>query len=245
MPTEPINPLTSNYYATTAARGHNATEQHYRAGAEAFRRRIGPWMPANRSASLLDLGCGCGEVMYTFEKSGFQNVEGVDLCQEELDQARLFVRGQLHHMDVFENLRARADQSVDVITALNLVEHLPKASLPDFFKEVRRVLKSGGSFIAMIPNAISPFGASTRYWDLTHETAFTPNNFRQLAALVGLSPRVDFRECAPVPHGPVSTLRYVLWQGLRAGIASWFLIEGGVTRGGVYTMDMMVRLHRE
>jgi hypothetical protein len=96
----------------------------------------------------------------------------------------------------------------------------------------------------MVPNALSPFGSTTRYWDMTHEWAFTPNNFHQLAALTGFSDRIDFRECGPVPHGLKSAVRYALWQGIRAGIAAYNLIEVADTRGGVYTRDMLVRLHR-
>jgi len=95
----------------------------------------------------------------------------------------------------------------------------------------------------MVPNAISPFGGLTRHWDITHEWAFTPNNFQQLAPLAGFDSRVEFRECGPVVHGVVSAARYLLWQFIRAGIATRFLIEVGDTKGGVYTMDMLVRLH--
>jgi hypothetical protein len=94
----------------------------------------------------------------------------------------------------------------------------------------------------MVPNALSPFGAMTRHWDITHEWAFTPNNFRQLVALADLDSEIEFRECGPMVHGLVSAARYVLWQAVRLGIAVWFLIEVADTKGGVYTMDMLVRL---
>ena len=32
---------------------------------------------------------------------------------------------------------------------------------------------------------------------------------------------------------------------LPGAVASWYLIEVASTRGGIYTMDMLVRLHRE
>ena len=94
----------------------------------------------------------------------------------------------------------------------------------------------------MVPNAISPFGSVTRYWDITHEWAFTPNNFYQLAALTGFDSTIDFRECGPIPHGVLSVGRYLLWRAIRCAIALWFLIEVGTLRSSVFTMDMLVRL---
>jgi hypothetical protein len=35
-----------------------------------------------------------------------------------------------------------------------------------------------------------------------------------------------------------------LWQGIRLAIRSYFLIEVADGKGGVYTMDMMVRLFK-
>jgi hypothetical protein len=96
----------------------------------------------------------------------------------------------------------------------------------------------------MVPNALSPFGTVTRYWDFTHEWAFTPNNFRQLAPLAGFSGDVEFRECGPVPHGVVSGTRWLLWQAIRALIKFYLLVEVADTKEGVYTMDMMVRLRK-
>lgn len=179
------------------------------------------------------------------EQGGFTNTCGVDLCAEELDEARGFVKGELAADDVVAFLRRRPDGSAGFITALNLLEHLGKDALRDLLVEARRVLRPGGALVAMVPNALSPFGASTRYWDLTHERAFVPNNFHQLAALTGFSPKVDFRECGPEPHGVKSAVRYVLWQALRGAVAGWYMIETASTRGGVYTMDMLVRLNKD
>jgi SAM-dependent methyltransferase len=130
-----------------------------------------------------------------------------------------------------------------VLTALNILEHLNQDDLLTVLREGKRVLKPGGTLIALVPNAFSPFGSSTRYWDMTHKWAFTPGNFRQLASLSGFDEKIDFRECSPVPHGLFSSVRYLLWQFLRAVVAAWLLIEVGTTRERVYTMNMLVRLH--
>lgn len=234
--------VTEQYYQTTASRAHQGNAEHYRESAKGLLRRIRPWLPADRGARCLDLACGCGELMYLLEDLGYRQTTGVDLCHDELVQARDFVRGKLVHSDILEHLREAPDRSVDFITAFNILEHLPKDVLGGVLAEAARVLAPGGTLVAMVPNAISPFGGLTRHWDITHEWAFTPNNFRQLAAISGLSRQVEFRECGPVPHGLKSGVRYLLWQLIRGGIAAWFMVELADLKGGVYTMDMLVRM---
>jgi SAM-dependent methyltransferase len=205
-------------------------------------RRFRKWLPDDLDATCIDLGCGTGDMLYMLEREGYTRTSGVNLCEEELEQGRAFVRGDLIHADAIEFLRGRDPASSDLITAVNFLEHFPKDELLEMLRQARRVLRPGGTLVAMVPNAVSPFGQLTRYWDITHEWAFTPNNFRQLAPLAGFEPDVELRECGPVPHGLVSAARYALWQAIRLGIAIRFLIELGSTKDRVYTMDMLVRL---
>jgi len=231
------------YYQTTAERGHNQSLDHYRRAADGLKLRLRLWLPTDRAARCLDLATGCGELIYLLEQEGYQHIQGVDLCDEELHCARAYVKSELVTADVLEYLKRCEPRSVDFVTALNFLEHLSKDVLLATLKEIGRVLRPGGTLVAMVPNAISPFGGLTRHWDITHEWAFTPNNFQQLASLANLDSCVEVRECGPVVHGLVSGVRYLLWQVIRAGIAGWFLVEVADTKGGVYTMDMLVRLH--
>lgn len=234
--------IAENYFHTTAERSHVASSEYYERASDGLLLRLDSWLPKNPDADCLDLASGCGEMLYLLERQGFRNTTGVDLCQEELEQAKPFIKGRLNCADVVDFLRQREAQSLDFVTALNFLEHLSKDKLLVVLKEVRRVLRPNGTLVAMVPNAISPFGSVTRHWDITHEWAFTPNNFRQLAVLTGFEPDIEFRECGPVAHGIVSALRYLLWQVIRLAIATWFLIEVADTKGGIYTMDMLVRL---
>ena len=234
--------ITQQYYRTTSSRGHHRSREYYELAAVLLKRRLGPWTPKVKEARCLDLACGCGELLYCLEREGIKNTAGVDLCREEIDEGRLFVRGDLVNSDVLEYLRQTDSGSFDFISAFNFLEHLTKDMLRNVLIEIRRVLRPGGTVIAMVPNAISPFSGITRYWDITHEWAFSPNNFRQLASLTGFDPVLEFRECGPVPHGLVSGIRYLVWQALRLGIKGWLLVELADSKGGVYTMDMLVRL---
>jgi len=235
--------IVQGYYETTAGRSHASSIAYYEKSALGLRRGLGKWLPADKEARCLDLASGCGEFIYLLERDGFIQVVGVDLCEEELEQARRFTKATYAKADVLEFLEAAQSESFDFITALNLLEHLSKDKLLAVMKEIRRVLRPGGTLVAMVPNAVSPFGSLTRHWDITHEWAFTTNNFRQLAALADFDREVEFRECGPRVHGLASAIRFILWQVLRAGIAARFLVELGTAKDGIYTMDMLVRLH--
>lgn len=234
--------ITANYYETTAARGARVTKAHYEDAAARLERRLRPFLPRDTAARCLDLACGLGEVVYLYEKLGFRDARGVDLCKEEIEIARSFVSRDLVYQDAIAFLRDQPPASVDFITALNFLEHLDKDTLHELLRECRRVLAPNGRLVAMVPNAAAPYGSLTRHWDMTHEWAFTTNNFRQLAPLTGFSPQIRFRECGPVPYGLTSGIRWLLWQGIRAGIAFRHLVELGTAKEGIYTMDMMVEL---
>jgi len=212
---------------------------------EQLRRRLADWLPAGASGPCIDLGCGSGELLRLLESEGIRGGIGVDLSAEALAAARTAAPScEFICADAIEFLSSRPDASAPGLFALNFIEHLPKPSTPHFFREAHRVLKAGGHLVAIVPNALSPFGASTRYWDFTHEQAFTPASIRQVARMGGFGGEPEFRECGPVPHGALSVIRWLGWQGLRALTQAWFLVETGSRRGPVYTMDMLVRFTR-
>lgn len=232
--------ITKHYLSTTSIRSCNVGSQHYRISIPGLRRRLGKWLPTPETR-VLDLGCGLGELLFFCEDIGCKELVGVNLCQEEIDIARRFMNAEFHCADILDYLRS-TEMMFDWIGAMNILEHLEKDRVLETLKFARKRLNPGGVFVAMVPNAISPFGNLTRHWDYTHEWAFTPNNFRQLAPLAGFSRKIDFRECGPVPYGFRSVVRYILWQCIRMLIKGYFLVEVADTKGGVYTMDMMVRL---
>ena len=240
MTSQATREVTTRYLTTTSSRGAVVGAAHYEANAVSMRRRLKPWLPAS-GARVLDLGCGLGELLYLCQGLGCAERVGVNLCQEEIDAARPYVEAHFECLDILDYLRTTQEE-FDCIFALNILEHLDKDTLLEVLRLCRSHLAPRGTLVAMVPNAISLVGTVTRFWDFTHEWAFTPNNFRQLAPLAGFSPEVEFRECGPIPHGPVSLCRWLLWQGIRLAIWTYFLIEVADAKGGVYTMDMMVRL---
>jgi SAM-dependent methyltransferase len=233
-----------DYYRTTSGGSIDpaATERSREVSLRGLRRRLGSWLEVS-GKDVIDLGCGTGELCELAMRGGARSVVGVNLSEEEIAFARSGCGAQFVGEDIATYLRRQPDASCDAIFALNILEHLDKDTLGCVLDDCRRVLREGGYLVAIVPNATSPFGAMTRYWDITHENAFTPSSLRQLARLCGFA-GTEFRECGPVVHGVVSAVRYLLWQCIRALIWSYLMVELASSKGGIYTADLLARFHK-
>lgn len=230
-----------SYFETTSStslQGEGAFER----GTFGLRRGLGDWLDV-RGKEVLDLGCGTGQVCWLTQQAGATRVVGVNLSAGELKYARGKTDAEFEQADILAYLEQAADESFDRIFAMNILEHLDAEVLAGVLQHAKRVLRPGGTLVAMVPNAISPFSGMTRYWDITHLRAFTPSSVRQLMRLAGFQ-HAEFREWGPRAHGLISGLRAFLWQGIRATISARLIIETGSAKGGVYTSDMLFRLQR-
>ena len=210
-----------DYFASTSQSGVADRSVDYRVLSAGLKRGLGDWLDVDDKV-VIDLGCGTGELSWLACDQGAREVVGINLSEDEINFARPHVSAEFVHQDILTYLSDRPDESVDRLYALNILEHLTKDDLVAVLENSQRCLRSGGQLIAMVPNAISPFGTMTRYWDITHLLAFTPSSARQLQKLCGFR-SIEFREWGPRPHGLISTVRYALWQVIRATI--WFRLR--------------------
>lgn len=190
------------------------------------------WLPARRDAPVADLGCGAGELLYALKTLGYTELLGVDTSAEQVALARQVVPA-VTRGDVFE-LLGRSEERFELLTAMDVLEHLPKDRVLPFLDACRRALVPGGRLLLQTPNADSPMSPSLRYGDFTHEVCFSPDGLGWLLGLCGFE-RLERRECGPRPLGALSMGRFLLWQLLRQGIRLWNLAETGSAGSGVYT----------
>jgi ubiquinone/menaquinone biosynthesis C-methylase UbiE len=114
--------------------------------------------PVRAGDVVIDLGCGRGELLVAAVEAGASRAIGVEYADAAIALARATLarfdvtgRAELHHGD------ARAiplgDGEADLVTLLDVVEHLAPKELHQALVEARRVLRPGGAvFIHTMPN---------------------------------------------------------------------------------------------
>lgn len=106
----------------------------------------------------LDVGCATGFVVEALRELGL-DAEGTDVSQYAVDHAAVGARGHVRYGNLLERLPVR-DGSFDLVTALEVLEHLPPESIPSALGELRRVTR--GWLVCTIPsfgpNANGPGG---------------------------------------------------------------------------------------
>ena len=191
------------------------------------------WLPSDKNASIVDLACGGGGMLFFFKERGYSKISGVDVSPSQVKLARQVVP-DVSEGSVFEFLESRAGQ-FDFITGLDIVEHFTKDEGIRFLDGCRNALKPGGRLVLQTPNADSPLIASVRYGDFTHEVCFNPNSLGRLLKICGFA-APECREMGPPKgYGAAATLRGWLWRILRLKLMLWNRIETGNSGSGVFT----------
>ena len=203
----------------------------------------GNFLPESKDTSILDVGCGSGDFLVFLQSKGYRNAQGIDISPEQVREA--YDRGARNIVegDALSYLRLRQAE-YDLIVALSFLEHLTKNELFDFLDAARIALKPGGRLFCKVPNAKGPFGGRVVFGDITHELVFTPDSILQVAAIAGFRPHY-IKECGPIPHGFISTIRWVIWQAFRGLILLAMLAERADWKYRIYTTDMRFLLESQ
>jgi SAM-dependent methyltransferase len=194
--------------------------------------------PPDRAARIVEIGCGHGALLHVAREAGYTGMAGVDGSPSQVDAAaRLGIPG-VRLGDGLAALAAEADASLDAVVAFDVLEHLDRDELIHMADETFRVLKPGGRWIIHVPNGMAPFAGASRWGDLTHELAFTPDSLAQLVYTTGFKALSCFED-TPVVHGAKSAVRRVAWAGIRLMLKVYVAVETGTSRGAVFTQNFL------
>jgi len=172
---------------------------------------IASCMPPDRTARILDLGCGYGAILLALREAQYRSVTGVDVSSEQVELARHLGLEDVHCQDVNAFLRGVPDETYNVVIAFDILEHFTKPDLLALMDNLHRILAPGGRLIVHVPNGEGLFPGAVLYGDLTHELAFTRSSLRQLAGTASFGV-LAVKEEAPIVHGLFSLIRSLIWH---------------------------------
>ena len=156
---------------------HQDTPEHRARMVEMYRRILAPFVPKDRDAHILDVGCGMGFALSTLLSLGFQNIAGFDCDEGQVracKQAGLNV-GLVESEQTISYLRARP-RTFDFILSLDVLEHIPNDTVLEVVSSISSALKPEGRFLCSVPNANSAIAERWRYNDWTHHNSFTEHS---------------------------------------------------------------------
>jgi SAM-dependent methyltransferase len=128
------------------------------------------------SGVVVDVGCGHGYGAAHLARDG-RRVLAIDIACDVLVEASLrYTHPSLWYACADARHLGVRDGSVDLVTAFQVVEHVPEAE--NFIREVARVLRPSGVALLSTPNALTHVGPSNPY----HHREFTPSDLKTLLA---------------------------------------------------------------
>jgi len=106
------------------------------------------------NTTVIDVGCATGAVVSYFAELGNPSVVlGIDISSFALTLAKTRRQRNLNFICASVEYLPLRNKSVDTLSALNTLEHL--SNLIKVLHEIKRVLKTGGVILVLVPNELT------------------------------------------------------------------------------------------
>lgn len=132
----------------------------------------------------LDLGCGLGELCELVQEWGWR-VHGVDSSPGAVDACRAKgIEATLAEVDGY--LETRRGEAPAAVSAIQLIEHIPRGDWIRLFERIHAVLRPGGAMLIETINGLNPEAVAAYFVaDVTHTWPGHPETLRLMAEHAG------------------------------------------------------------
>ena len=167
----------------------------------------------------LDLGCGLGELCELVREWGWR-VEGVDSSPGAVESCRSKgIDATLADADSF--LETRRGEAPGAVSAIQLIEHIPRSGWIGLFERTHALLRSGGAMLIETINGLNPDAVAAYFVaDVTHTWPGHPETLRLMAEHVGFD---DVEVVFLNPDGRGNAQDFAIWARKAAG--EWVAAE--------------------
>ena len=201
-----------------------------------YRYDILPHMPEDKGSSIVEIACGYGSLLKFLVEKGY-TPKGFDLSVDQIGVAtELGLDAEVK--DIGDWIGDSSD-SVDVLLAIDLIEHFDKPQLLQLLIDLRKKVKAGGVFIARTPNMDGIHPNQYAFGDFTHGALLNPSSAIQLFKAAGFSNIQVLDSCVKI-RGAKEMLRVFVWGFSRLRAKVQLFGSGRSTRGVVLTPNIVI-----
>ena len=210
-------------YSLYYRRFHDGSEEHARRMTRFFADLLERSLPEDRSAEIVDIGCGFGYALRALESQGYRNVRGVEISPE---QARP-CEAAGYEVHVCEDSRRWLEErpaAFDCVLLLDVLEHVPRASQIALLAAIHGSLRPGGRLVLTTPNANAILASRWLWNDATHHASFTEHSLHFVLENAGFA-RIEMDNSKGIGRFPWRLWRRRHWPALRKWIVRWCWLQ--------------------
>lgn len=130
----------------------------------------------HKPEKLLDVGCGDGRLIYEM-KGDINQCYGIDLSEMAINYAKAFNFEENCNFDV-KRVQDLIEQ-FDVVTCIEVLEHIPDDEIESFLTGVWNCVKEGGTLIITVPSTAIPL-RSKHYRHYTKEALYASLKYMKI-----------------------------------------------------------------
>jgi SAM-dependent methyltransferase len=147
---------------------------------------IHAYLPTDRAAKIVDLGCGYGQNLSAIKRLGYTNCLGVEPSLGAVTEAS--AAGLKTYRGTIPEYAALCPRDASFVLMTHVLEHIQRDEIIGTLKSIKEsILAPGGSLLIAVPNASSPTHCYWRYEDWTHTCLFTSGSLLYVLRAAGFS----------------------------------------------------------
>ena len=184
------------------------------------------FLPEDRQARILDLGCGYGRILAWLKRRGYTNVVGLDREPEIIDWVRQHITPSVEVCQDPGEYLDRHQGSFALIIAKDMIYYFPKNETVVQLRLIHEALRPDGCLLAEVFNGAALTGPYLAWKDVLMEWIPTEISVRLFLEKAGYG-SVRMVEPRPVPGGWKRALFHLAGRLWRRILRLIYLLERG------------------
>lgn len=156
------------------------------------------FLPTDKTARILDIGCGTGHFLAYVKSMNYSNFLGVDIGKEQIDHCKKHITKNVLLIKNLNDFLKENKNSFDFILMNDVIEHIDRDEILDTLSFILASLKKNGAVVIRTVNLKNRWGMAVRYMDFTHTVGFTEESLRQVMLTAGFKNVLLVAETHPV-----------------------------------------------